>query len=161
MTQSAEALTAGLEVLEPIKPMTVTTRVGSFDISTIKMKSFRQFAMLAWPMVEDVMGLVDGKGDVARVIGEHFPALVELICLTSTMTPSDCDEMHPDDFLSMVLAVVEVNMDFFVQNLIPMLGSRAGFIKDKLEATLGKAGLTVSSASEAMATQSKKSKTVH
>lgn len=161
MTQAAEALTAGLEVLEPIKPITVITRVGSFDVSTIKMKSFKQFAMLAWPMVEDIMGLVDGKGDVARVIGEHFPALVELISLTSTVTPADCDEMHPDDFLAMALAVVEVNMDFFVQNLIPMLGSRAAGIKDKLELTLGKAGLTVSSASAATGTPLKKSKTVH
>lgn len=161
MTQTAEDLTAGLEVLEAIVPLEVVTRQGTFSVAPIKMSKFKRFASLAWPLVEELMGLLDGAGDSAMLIEKHEPALVELLELSSDMTRAHYEEMYPDEFLKMVLAVVEVNMDFFVQNLIPVLGSRAGAIKDRLDKTLAKAGLTVSSASAATATQSKKSKTVH
>ena len=162
MTQAAEEMTAGLEVLEPIVPLSVPTRQGVFTVAPIKMSKFKRFATLAWPLVEDLMGLLDGAaGDSAVVIEKHEPALVELLELSSDMTRAHYEEMYPDEFLKMVLGVVEVNMDFFVQNLIPMLGSRAGAIKERLDKTLAKAGLTVSSASGATATPLKKSKTVH
>ena len=161
MTQAVEELTAGLEVLEPIVPLPVQTRQGVFTVSPIKMAKFKRFATLAWPLVEELMGLLDGAGDSAQIIEKHEPTLVELLELSSDMTRAHYEEMYPDEFLKMVLGVVEVNMDFFVQNLIPMLGSRAGVIKERLDKTLEKAGLTVSSALEATGTQSKKSETVH
>lgn len=161
MTQAENDLTAGLDVLEPVVPVNVQTRQGTFEVSMIKMSKFRRFAMLAWPLVEDLMGLIDGVGDFEKLIDQHEPALIELLTLSSTMQQADYSEMYPDDFLRMVLAVVEVNMDFFVQKLIPMIGSRSGAIAERIAKVLGKAGLTASSASEATATPLKKSKTVH
>ena len=160
MTQAAE-LTAGLEVLEAITPLIVPTRQGDFNVAPIKMAKFKRFATLAWPLVEDVVALIDGAGDGPALIEKHEPVLVELLELSSDMTRAHYEEMYPDEFLRVVIGMVEVNMDFFVRNLIPMLGSRAAAIKERMDKALAKAGLTVSSASGATATPLKKSKTVH
>lgn len=161
MTQTAEELTAGLEVLEQPQGVTVVTTQGSFIVNTIRMHKFKRFATLAWPLAQDAMGLLDGGGNFGEFIEKHEESVSQLLILSSNLTTQKYEQFYLDDALKMVLAVVEVNMDFFVQNLIPMISSRAGAIKERLDKTLAKAGLTVSSASAAMDTPLKKSKTVH
>ena len=150
MTQAAEkdlsTLTAGLDVLEPIVPLLVKTRKASFDVSPVKMVKFKQFATLAWPLVEDVMALIDGTGNGPAFIEKHETALIDMLALSSEFTADHYAEMYPDEFLKLVIGMVEVNMDFFARNLIPMLGSRAQGIKEKIEASIKKLGLKASNA---------------
>lgn len=144
------AAAAGLEVLDDVpstKPLT-----SQFAVSPIRMGKLRQFAVVALPMIEQVMACMEGKGNLVELIENHEQSVIDLVALSSTFTKADYDEMMPDSFMDLVMEVVEVNADFFARNLMPRLKDRLGSIKARLAQAKAMIGQTQSSASSVTGT---------
>ncbi|WHP05792.1 MULTISPECIES: hypothetical protein [Acinetobacter] len=148
--------TTGLEILEEIEKA-VETRIGNFTIMPVPMRNFKRFTTLVAPLYEDLMAVFDGQGDIVKIIEQHEPALVELLSLCSEFNQDhyNDDKFYPDDFSALILGLVEVNMDFFVQNLLPKITQQGNGLVGKLKQMMGKIGQTQSSALLATDTTSK------
>ena len=148
----------GLDVLAEMA-VSVPTRIGVFAIHPVKMKNFKRFATLATPLYADLVGVFDGQVNVAALIEQHEPKLIELLSLCSEFNQDhyNDDKFYPDDFSALILGLVEVNMDFFVQNLLPKVTQQGNGLVGKLKQMMNKIGQTQSSVLSATDTASKAS----
>lgn len=131
----------GLDILEVLQK-TIPTRIAEFTLHPIKMKNFKRFTTLAVPMYTDLLAIFDGHGDIVKLLEQNEAAIIELLSLSSNFTQADYDHDHfyPDDFSRLVLAMVEVNMDFFVQNLLPKVTEQSNSLINKLNQSMSKIG---------------------
>ncbi len=148
----------GLDVLAEMA-VSVPTRIGVFVIHPVKMKNFKRFATLATPLYADLVGVFDGQVNVAALIEQHEPTLIELLSLCSEFNQDhyNDDKFYPDDFSALILGLVEVNMDFFVQNLLPKIAEQSNRLVNKFSQVMNKTGQTQSSVLSATDTASKAS----
>lgn len=134
--------TTGLEILEEIEKA-VETRIGNFTIMPVPMRNFKRFTTLVAPLYEDLMAVYDNKGSgLEALIENHESTIIELITLSSSFTKDDYEKekFYSDDFIKLILAVVELNMDFFVHSLLPKvkqqvmdMASRARSLKESAQ----------------------------
>lgn len=105
---------------------TVNTRIGKFEIRPVQMKKFKRFSALSAPMFNDILAVFEGKKGIDKLIAQHEKSMVELLTLCSDFKEEDYqhDNFYADDFASLVITLVEVNMDFFIQNLLPQVSSQ-------------------------------------
>lgn len=63
------------------------------------------------------------SGDIAAAVGLHGEALIEALAI-ATGEPADwLGDLDADEFMRLVSEVVEVNADFFVHRIAPMLSA--------------------------------------
>lgn len=137
------AVTDAVEVLAPAST-DVNFRGQTLTIVPVPVGVIPQLVRLLRPVMQ---GLNVDAGDVAGIditadlvmglIVDHAPALFEATALC-TGTPQEYIEAgDPAEFIALVLKVVAVNRDFFIQRIVPLLGG--------LRAALHGAGPTPSS----------------
>jgi hypothetical protein len=72
---------------------------------------------------------------VVYLLGESQIELVALACLATDKEPDFFDRIDPDDGVKIVMAVVEVNKDFFVTKVLPLLNEHLPTVKETLGQT--------------------------
>ncbi len=123
----------GLDVLEDVKSINVVTRIGDFSFSPIKMGKFKSFATLALPLVNELMDLSDSVGNIVALIEKHEQPLIDLIAIgCDSFSREQYEDLYPDEFVVLVTTLIEVNMDFFVRNLLPKIAGQMETFKAKM-----------------------------
>lgn len=144
----------------------VKTRVGEFTVQPVRMGKFKTFAQAAMPCANDVMAFLDAPKsddtvgikqpdgiDLVTLIDRHEENMFLMVSICSGLTKDHYDQLLPDDYLAIVGAVIEINADFFVQNLLPAVAGRIQSITERVRNIASKtAGMTQSSPSEPVAT---------
>ena len=131
----------------------VKTRIGEFTVEPVRMGKFKAFAQAAMPCANDVMACLDNGGDLVALIDQHEEPLFVMASICSGLTKDQYDQLLPDDYLAIVGAVIEINADFFVQNLLPAVAGRIQSITERVRNIVSKtAGMTQSNPSEPVAT---------
>lgn len=144
----------------------VKTRIGDFVVQPVRMGKFKAFAQAAMPCANDVMAFLDTPKlddtagikqpdgiDLVTLIDRHEENMFLMASICSGLTKEQYDQLLPDDYLAIVGAVIEINADFFVQNLLPAVAGRIQSITERVRNIVSKtAGMTQSNPSEPVAT---------
>jgi hypothetical protein len=136
-----------------VPEMIVTTRVGEFTVTPVRMGQFKAFSAVAAPVVGDVTDYMDGAGDLVELIDKHESSLFTMTTICSGLTQDQYQQMMPDDYVELVGAVVEINTDFFVRNLLPKVAGRVQSIMSRVQNIKSQmTGMTQSTPSEVAVT---------
>lgn len=137
----------------------IESRTGNIILEPMRMAKLKAFSDAVEPVITQVFTVLEdtenSKQNIVQMITKHYDDLVKVICVAcNDVTKEKIDDMLPDDFVNLVGGVIEVNADFFVQNLLPMILSRVESIKGKIPQNLlkNKSGQTDTSALSPMAT---------
>lgn len=68
------------------------------------------------------------------LLGQVPDEMTGMMCLATDQTPEFFDTIDPDEGIKIIVAMVEVNKDFFVQKVLPMLSE----IAPNLQETFGR-----------------------
>jgi hypothetical protein len=138
-------MTDALDVLEP-SGSSVTYRGELIDVKPLTIGQLPKLVRTARPVINAVLALqtlpddADGDGFVDLLVGlvaDHGEAIYQAAAICIGKTPEWVAGGDLDEFVVLAKALVEVNRDFFVQKLGPLLGSQGGSL-------LSGAGLTPS-----------------
>ena len=105
-----------LDKLFPPESRRLTVAGRDFAISPVRMGKLAAFSKAAMP----IAGLVL-TGRYVEAITDHWDSARAAVAVATGAEPEWLDELEPTDFLRLVQAVVEVNGDFFVQRLTPLI----------------------------------------
>ena len=137
----------------------IESRAGNIILEPMRMAKLKAFSDAVEPVITQVFAVLEdtenSKQNIVQMITKHYDDLVKVICVACTeMTKEKIDDMLPDDFVNLVGGVIEVNADFFVQNLLPMIVGRVESLKGKIPQNLlkNKSGQTDTSALSPTAT---------
>ena len=137
----------------------IESRAGNIILEPMRMAKLKAFSDAVEPVITQVFAVLEdtenSKQNIVQMITKHYDDLVKVICVACTeMTKEKIDDMLPDDFVNLVGGVIEVNADFFVQNLLPMIDGRVESLKGKIPQNLlkNKSGQTDTSALSPTAT---------
>ena len=137
----------------------IESRAGNIILEPMRMAKLKAFSDAVEPVITQVFTVLEdtenSKQNIVQMITKHYDDLVKVICVAcNDVTKEKIDDMLPDDFVSLVGGVIEVNADFFVQNLLPMILGRVESIKSKIPQNLlkNKFGQTDTSALSPTAT---------
>ena len=137
----------------------IESRTGNIILEPMRMAKLKAFSDAVEPVITQVFTVLEdtenSKQNIVQMITKHYDDLVKVVCVACSAVDKDkIDDMLPDDFVSLVGGVIEVNADFFVQNLLPMILSRVESIKSKIPQNLlkNKSGQTDTSALSPTAT---------
>lgn len=119
----------------------IESRAGNIILEPMRMAKLKAFSDAVEPVITQVFTVLEdtenSKQNIVQMITKHYDDLVKVICVAcNDVTKEKIDDMLPDDFVSLVGGVIEVNADFFVQNLLPMILSRVESIKGKIPQNL-------------------------
>ena len=95
-------------------------------LEPMRMVKLKAFSDAVEPVITQVFTLLEdeqnSKQNIVQMITQHYDNLVSIVCVACTgVNKEKIDDMLPDDFVNLVGGVIEVNADFFVQNLLPMI----------------------------------------
>lgn len=137
----------------------IESRAGNIILEPMRMAKLKAFSDAVEPVITQVFTVLEdtenSKQNIVQMITKHYDDLVKVVCVAcSDVTKEKIDDMLPDDFVNLVGGVIEVNADFFVQNLLPMILGRVESIKSKIPQNLlkNKSGQTDTSALSPTAT---------
>lgn len=141
-------MTDALEVLEP-SGSSVSYRSELLEIKPLTIGQLPKLVRTARPVIDAVLALdslpEEGNGELVTLIMdliEHHAEQVFTAAAICIDKPADWVEGGSiDEFVVLAKTVFEVNRDFFVQKLVPLLGVRA----EKQEAGSAGTGATASS----------------
>lgn len=125
MTQVA---TDALEVLAPASA-DVRFRGEVLTILPVSVGVIPQLVRLLRPVLAsldtnpaDAAGIEITSDLVMELVVDHAPALFEATALCAGKPRGYIEGADPADFIALALKVVEVNRDFFIQRIAPLLG---------------------------------------
>ena len=127
-------MTDALEVLEPAGS-SVTYRGERIEVKPLTIGQLPKLVRTARPVVNAVLALQslpeDSEGDdfidlLLTLIGDHGEAVYAAAALCISRPTAWVEEGALDEFVVLAKALVEVNRDFFVQRLAPLLASQGG-----------------------------------
>lgn len=146
-------------MIPSIPKITINSRLGDIILEPMRMAKLKAFSESVEPIISQIFTVLesdsDAKQNIIQMITKHYDDLIKVVCVACTeMTKEKIDDMLPDDFVNLVGGVIEVNADFFVQNLLPMIVGRVESLKGKIPQNLlkNKSGQTDTSVSSPMAT---------
>lgn len=137
----------------------IESRTGNIILEPMRMAKLKAFSDAVEPVITQVFTVLEdtenSKQNIVQMITKHYDDLVKVVCVACPAVDKDkIDDMLPDDFVNLVGGVIEVNADFFVQNLLPMILGRVESIKSKIPQNLlkNKSGQTDTNALSQTAT---------
>ena len=152
-------------MIPSIPKITINSRLGDIILEPMRMSKLKSFSQAVEPIIGQIFSMLDSdessenkndfKQGILQMINKHYDDLVNLVCVAcSDMSKEKIDDMMPDEFIDLIGGVIEVNADFFVKNLLPIVKGRVGSIKGIIPQNLlkNKSGQTDTSASSPMAT---------
>lgn len=145
MTETANNTTESLDTVLPVSKEPITIGGKSVTPKVIKvsqvgpvLRAIRPFnATIKTAMKNSAEGNDPAKNfDVLEVLEHHADNLIELV---STLTGEDkkfIGDLDLDDMIKITTAVMEVNLDFFIRKVLPLLsGEMARLGSGLLKAT--------------------------
>lgn len=112
-------------------PVTVTVTVGgqkeSVLVNQIKVGQLPDVLRVSHRLMPAVE---DGKFDPKVLFMEHTDDVLDLIAICTKKSRDWVDELDIPDGIALFVAVLEVNLDFFVQNVLPSLLQATAAISD-------------------------------
>lgn len=123
-----------LEQLTEKNQTDVTMSTGEvLLISEITIKELPKFAKLVKGLIPKDLDL--DKIDTATIVEmalEDMDSLIELVSVSAKLKRDKLDTLGLDDLVLLASAVIEVNVDFFIKKVMPMIGKASKRIEEKL-----------------------------
>lgn len=113
---------------------TVTFAGSDVTIKPITMGRLSQFSAAIAPIASEVMGAIDGNGDMISAIINHSDRLIDAVHVATGIDKNALNDCLPDEFLGLAAAVIEINTDFFARRLLPSLKISAEGVRKSLSA---------------------------
>ncbi len=133
-----------------IPQLTVSIRAGDVIIEPMRMGKLKAFSDAIQPVFSEIASMVSDDArqkDIPTLIAKHYDDLAALVCVACPVQRTTIDDMHLDEFVSLVGAIIEVNADFFTKSLLPTMKGVFGSLREKvLPALSNLSGPTASSA---------------
>lgn len=107
------------EVLEPMQ-RNVTVSGESLVITPVTIGQYPAFARAVRPLVPAFAGKGD-EIDVLELLAEQGDQVLDVVCVAIGREREWVGKMQPDAFIEVAQAVIEVNLNFFVQRLLPRI----------------------------------------
>lgn len=125
MTETTEVVT-DLEVMIPA-PRTVTVGREQVTIPPLKVKQLTQVLKLSKPLVPSLSAMGKGNADIAALVVDFPDQVVAIVAVLLNREVAWVEELEVDSLVDLATAVVEVNLDFFIQKVLPsVLKAMAG-----------------------------------
>lgn len=61
---------------------------------------------------------------IANLISEGGESIMDLMCIAAKVPRSKLDEMEMDDGVELLVSIFEVNADFFIQKVLPLVNAK-------------------------------------
>lgn len=106
---------SGLDALAP-REKAITVAGRQLALRPIRMGKLSAFAEAAMPVAPLILA-----GRIAEAATEHYANISAALIIATGADQAWLDELFPDDYLRLVQAVVEVNSDFFLRRLAPLI----------------------------------------
>jgi hypothetical protein len=125
MSHSPDAELAALTAA----PRRITLADGrSVAVGLLKVRQIAPFVRAITPVLADVR-LEGGMLDLAPLLAEHTGHMAEALGVLVDQPAEWAAELDIDDFTRLTAAAVEVNADFFVRRLLPLIERAAQAIQ--------------------------------
>lgn len=95
---------------------TVPTRNGTVEVWPLKMRQIAPFARVVGDLVPLAL-----SGQYVVMIATHEVTVRQAVMIGTGLDAEALDELYPDEFLALVVAVIVVNSDFFIYRLLPAI----------------------------------------
>ena len=119
----------------------ITTVIGATcgrpDITPVKVRHLPAFLRACEPLATAIMA-----GDIQTALINHADDLITATALGADVDRAWLEDQTAEVLIDLAAQVIEVNIDFFVQTLLPRLNAAA----DRIEAALPAGGMTGSPA---------------
>ncbi len=161
MTDSLPVESDELGVIEDARVRQVRYRDTVIEVRPLTVAQLPRFARAARPVLEELWREVDADDektavvDPARVFDwlERFPPqLTEAAAAATGHDPEWIAGAELDQFAELVMAVLSINLDFFVRRLLPTLAVEGRDVVRQIARRTNGSGLTPSSFSSSTAT---------
>jgi len=102
------------------------------DIAPVKVRDLPRFLQAIEPVAAELAG-----GDIAGALMRHADAVIEATAIGAGVERAWLDEQTPDVLADLAARVLEVNADFFVRRVLPILTAAADRLMQSAPAAAG------------------------
>lgn len=88
-------------------------------IKKLRVKQIRQVMEIIRPVAAQVNVKSIKEADVLALVSEHTDTVLNLVSVLSEMDKDKFEELAVDDLVTITTKVLEVNLDFFIKNVLP------------------------------------------
>ena len=127
-----------LDILQP-EPLIVNIGSESIEILPLKFGQFGAFTRTVQPMITDInVTFATDKPDsvfaidLATLLSKHSEALIKAVSISIEKPLKWVEALDMAEAIKLIQAVLEVNMDFFAQSLVPTLNQAMQSLSNKL-----------------------------
>ena len=113
------------------EPIMVTVHGEDIEVRQIKVGQLTKVMRIAYPFYDKLRALKDTAKDGAPIdlfplVLEHSDAVLDIIALLTGKPRTWVEDLEVDELVALFSALVEVNLDFFIQRVLPSLSKLAG-----------------------------------
>lgn len=112
------------------EPLIVKTRAGEFAVSPITVGRLAAFSRAVAPFIRQLSDpakpFANAREAVLLLLAEHGDAVLDAVAIGVGIKREQVESLLPDDALALAGAVLEANLDFFLNQVVPRLASVAG-----------------------------------
>lgn len=133
------------EDLEALFPLAreITIAGAHVQLGALKVRQFGAFSKAAEPFAGHVI-----TGDYLAAVVQHPDAVIAALEIATGQPAAVFDEMTPDEIMSVLAEVMEINLRFFGQRLLPMRDKLRERMRAIAEGSIGQQPSPVSSAGD-------------
>ena len=117
------------------EPILVSLKNEVLEIKQIRVGQISRALRIAHPFYESLTQAKDSAKkskdlgeygfDVYRLVMENTDSIIDMVALLCNKDREWVEELSLDDLIALFSAIVEVNLDFFIQRLLPLLSGLA------------------------------------
>lgn len=112
-------MNATLETFAPV-PRQLTVAGRDFALVPLRMRQLPAFHKAVAPVVPLIL-----EADYLRAATEHHAGMIEALTIATGADADWLGDLFPDQFLALMVTVIEVNLDFFARRLLPQVRQAA------------------------------------
>lgn len=94
------------------------------EITPLKVREIPSFSRAISPIAGQVFEIFKSgikPADLVNLVGEHGELVIQAVAIASRLEQSVLDDMEIDEFIELTVLVLEVNVDFFIHRLMPVI----------------------------------------
>lgn len=115
-------MTDGLDVIFPAE-VSGTINGEGISISPIRIGQLKEFSTAIEHIAVDIFNLFSSENVypslISDFIKQHTDSLIDAVCIATKQPKEKISDMMLDEFVNLVILVIQVNMDFFALRLLP------------------------------------------
>lgn len=82
---------------------------------------FKQFGLVSAILKDLKVNIMDDNVDIVGLVTEHYQEIIEILHISLCWPKEEIEDLYLDDLAKLILAMIEVNGDFFAQRMLPAL----------------------------------------